>query len=186
MGKKPTIQELFLSFFRLGLTAFGGPAMVAQIRKTAVGKKEWLSEAFRDGAGMPNGSGATAMQAAATSGLRSRGIGACRFFIGFGLPPASSCWSFRPLCHAHALPTVVSVFSGLQVIVVAIVAYATFTFGKTWLKEWKGVLIAGAVMFGFGAHPIGVILIAGLCGLGSIIGERSNHRGVRRPKNPIP
>jgi chromate transporter len=54
------------------------------------------------------------------------------------------------------------------VVVVAIVAHAAFTFGKTWLKEWRGVLIAlaAAVMFGFGVHPIGVILIAGLCGLG--------------------
>jgi chromate transporter len=60
------------------------------------------------------------------------------------------------------------VFSGLQVVVVAIVAHAAFTFGKTWLKDWKGVLIAlaAAVMFGFGFNPIGVILISGLCGLG--------------------
>jgi chromate transporter len=60
------------------------------------------------------------------------------------------------------------VFNGLQVVVVAIVAHATLTFGKTWLKDWKGVMIAlaAAVMFGFGVHPVGVILIAGLCGLG--------------------
>ena len=50
----------------------------------------------------------------------------------------------------------------------AIVAYASFTFGKTWLKDWKGVLVAlaAAVMFGFGVHPIGVILVACLFGLG--------------------
>ncbi|OHE19332.1 MAG: hypothetical protein A2X95_05715, partial [Syntrophobacterales bacterium GWF2_56_9] len=70
--------------------------------------------------------------------------------------------------RAHTLPAVVSAFSGLQVVVVALVANAAFTFGKTWLKDWKGVFIAlaAAVMFGFGVHPIGVILIAGLCGLG--------------------
>jgi chromate transport protein ChrA len=45
MSKTPLIQELFGAFFRLGLTAFGGPAMVAQIRKMAVGKKEWISDA---------------------------------------------------------------------------------------------------------------------------------------------
>ena len=71
MGKAPTIHELFLSFFRLGLTAFGGPAMVAEIRKMAVGKKEWLSDAsFRDGASLCQMvPGATAMQAAAYVGL---------------------------------------------------------------------------------------------------------------------
>jgi len=172
MSKTPTIQELFLSFFRLGLTAFGGPAMVAQIRKMAVGKKEWLSEAsYRDGVALCQMvPGATAMQAAAYVGLRSRGIGgAAASFIGFGLPACILMLILSTLyVRAHALPAVVSVFSGLQVVVVAIVAHAAFTFGKTWLKEWRGVLIAlaAAVMFGFGVHPIGVILIAGLCGLG--------------------
>ena len=172
MGKTPTIQELFLSFFRLGLTAFGGPAMVAEIRKMAVGKKEWLSDAsFRDGVSLCQMvPGATAMQAAAYVGLRSRGIGgAAASFIGFGLPACILMLILSALyARAHALPAVVSVFSGLQVVVVAIVAHAAFTFGKTWLKDWKGVLIAlaAAVMFGFGVQPIGVILIAGLCGLG--------------------
>ena len=172
MSKTPAIRDLFLSFFRLGLTAFGGPAMVAQIRKMAVGRKEWLSEAsYRDGVALCQMvPGATAMQAAAYVGLRSRGIGgAAASFIGFGLPACILMLILSALyARAHALPAVVSVFSGLQVVVVAIVAHAAFTFGKTWLKDWKGVFIAlaAAVMFGFGVHPIGVILIAGLCGLG--------------------
>ncbi len=172
MGNGPTIQELFFSFFRLGLTAFGGPAMIAEIRKMSVGKKEWLSDAsFRDGASLCQMvPGATAMQAAAYVGMRSRGIaGAAASFIGFGLPACILMLILSALyARAHALPAVVSVFSGLQVVVVAIVAHATFTFGRTWLKDWKGVLIAlgAAVMFGFGVHPIGVILIAALCGLG--------------------
>ena len=38
------------SFLRLGVTAFGGPAMVAYIRDLAVNKKRWLSaETFADG-----------------------------------------------------------------------------------------------------------------------------------------
>ena len=172
MSKTPSIQELFGSFFRLGLTAFGGPAMVAQIRKIAVGKKEWLSDAsFRDGVALCQMvPGATAMQAAAYVGLRSRGIGgAAASFIGFGLPACILMLILSALyARTHALPAVVSVFSGLQVVVVAIVAHAAFTFGKTWLKDWKGALIAlaAAVMFGFGVHPIEVILFAGLCGLG--------------------
>jgi len=34
----------FLSFLKLGLTAFGGPAMVAYIRELAVQKKGWLDQ----------------------------------------------------------------------------------------------------------------------------------------------
>ncbi len=172
MGKTPMIQELFLSFLRLGLTAFGGPAMIAEIRKMAVGKKGWLSEAsFRDGTGLCQMvPGATAMQAAAYVGLRTRGIGgAAAAFTGYGLPTCIFMLILSDLyARAHALPTVVSVFSGLQAVVVAIVARATLTFGKTWLKEWKGWLVASAaaVMFGFGVPPICVILVSGLCGLG--------------------
>jgi chromate transporter len=172
MGKTPKIRELFLSFFQLGFTAFGGPAMLAEIRKTAVVKKEWLSEAsYRDGMALCQMvPGATAMQAAAYVGLRSQGIGgAAASFIGFGLPASILMLILSALyARAHTLPPVVSVFSGLQVVVVAIVAHAAFKFGKTWLKDWKGILIAlsAAVMFGFGLHPFGAILTASLCSLG--------------------
>jgi chromate transporter len=32
---KPSITQLFASFLRLGITAFGGPSMIAYIRKMA-------------------------------------------------------------------------------------------------------------------------------------------------------
>jgi chromate transporter len=172
MGKTPTIQELFLSFLRLGSTAFGGPAMIAEIRKMAVGEKGWLSEAsFRDGAGLCQiVPGATAMQASAYVGLRTRGIGgAAAAFTGYGLP----AWLFMLIlsilyARTQELPAVVSVFGGLQAVVVAIIAHAALTFGKTWIKGWKGALIvsAAAAMFAFGVHPTCVILLSGLCGLG--------------------
>jgi chromate transporter len=75
----PSLEELFLSFLRLGLTAFGGPSMVAYIRKMAVERKRWLDEeTFRDGVALCQTiPGATAMQTAAYVGLRVRGaIGA--------------------------------------------------------------------------------------------------------------
>ena len=146
--------------------------MVANIRKMAVGEKGWLSEAsFRDGAGLcqiiP---GATAMQAAAYVGLRARGIaGAAASFVGFGLP----AWLFMlalSILYARTqeMPAVVSVFGGLQVVVVAIIAHAALTFGKNWIKDWQGALVAfaAAVMFAFAVHPIYVIVLSGLCGLG--------------------
>lgn len=73
MGKTPAIQELFLSFLRLGLTAFGGPAMIAYIRRMAVEKKHWLDpETFKAGVGLCQViPGATAMQASAYVGLKA-------------------------------------------------------------------------------------------------------------------
>ncbi|MDA8126206.1 MAG: chromate efflux transporter [Deltaproteobacteria bacterium] len=172
METTPTIRELFLSFFRLGLTAFGGPAMAAQIRKVIVGKKRWLTDAsFRDGVALCQMiPGATMMQLAAYVGLRTQGIGgAAAAYTGFGLPAFLLMLLLSALyVRAHALPAVVSVFSGLQVVVVALVAHAAFTFGKNLLKDWKGVVIAlaAAALFGMNVHPIAAILLAGLCGLG--------------------
>src|SRR5665647_496664 len=46
----PSCGSVFFAFFRLGITAFGGPAMVSYIRKMEVGKKGWLDGVtFDDG-----------------------------------------------------------------------------------------------------------------------------------------
>lgn len=73
---------------------------------------------------------------------------------------------FSTVC-TYSLPTVVSAFNGLQVIVVAIVANATLLFGRTSLKNWRDIIIVvvAAVMFGFGLSPIMAILLAALLGL---------------------
>jgi chromate transporter len=70
----------------------------------------------------------------------------------------------------------ISAFKGLQVIVTAIVANAVFTFGKTWLKDWRGIFITlmAAVMFGLGINPILVIIAAAICGLGLHSKENSS------------
>jgi len=69
---RPTLVHLFANFLRLGTTAFGGPSMVAYIRKLAVERKGWLAAGeFSEGVAfcqmIP---GATAMQTAAYVGLR--------------------------------------------------------------------------------------------------------------------
>ena len=85
----PSLFQLFTSFLRLGATAFGGPAMVAYIRKMAVEKKHWLDDqSAHDGVALCQTiPGATAMQMSAYVGLRARGVaGAAASFIGFGFP----------------------------------------------------------------------------------------------------
>jgi len=87
LQQRPTPTALFLSFLRLGLTAFGGPAMVAYIRELSVVRKGWLDDrCFHIGVA-PRQSipGATAMQTAAYVGLRSAGFwGGLASYVGFG------------------------------------------------------------------------------------------------------
>lgn len=109
------------------------------------------------------------MQTAAYVGFRARGAtGAAVSFIGFGLPAFLLMVGLSAFyARSHTLAPVVSVFSGLQTVVVAIVANATVSFGKTSLKGFRDVVIAAiaAGMFAMGLSPILVILLAALLGL---------------------
>jgi len=189
---RPSIAHLFLSFLRLGVTAFGGPAMVIYIRRMAVDKERWLdSDAFSDGVALAQMvPGATAMQTAAYVGLKTRGvIGAGATYIGFGLPAFLLMMAFAALyAHTRTLPAVVSAFSGLQAIIVAVVASATLAFGKTTLKGWKAIVIAGAaaVLFGLRVSPILVILLAAVEGLVLIRPKRSTPDRSGSSAQPYP
>jgi chromate transporter len=169
--QNPSLIYLFTSFSRLGATAFGGPAMIAYIRKMAVDQKHWLNEqSARDGVVLCQTiPGATAMQMSAYVGLRARGVaGAAASFIGFGLPAFLSMMILSALyAQAYALPAVVSIFNGLQAIVVALVANATLSFGRTSIKNWKNVInaIIAAGLFGLKISPILVIIIAAFLGM---------------------
>ena len=169
--QSPSLASIFFAFFRIGITAFGGPAMVSYIRKMVVGQKGWLdSVVFDDGVALCQAiPGATAMQVTAYAGLRIRGTaGAFAAFVGFGLPAFILMMILSALyVSTSALPPVMALFLALQAIVVALVAYATVSFGRTSLKHWIHVLIAGiaAVLFIVGVSPVVVIVLAALLGI---------------------
>ena len=168
---KPSLWSLFLSFFRLGLTAFGGPTMVAYIKELSVKKNNWLDEeTFKDGVVLCQAiPGATAMQTAAYVGLRARGIrGALSTYIGFGLPAFVLMLTLSFLyAKYNSLNQVSGLFRGLAVIVVAIVANATYSFGKGSIKDYKELVIAmlAAIFFWFDVSPFLVIIGAALAGM---------------------
>jgi len=98
-----------------------------------------------------------------------RGVwGAICCYVGFGLPASVLMLALSfAYARTHALPAVVSVFSGLQVVIVAVVANATMSFGKSSLKNWKSMLIAlvAAGLFGLMVNPVLIIVLAALLGL---------------------
>jgi chromate transporter len=161
---------LFLSFLRLGITAFGGPAMIIHIKKLSVEHRRWLDEdTCNDGIVLCQSiPGATAMQMAAYVGLKSQGIvGALASYIGFGLPAFFIMLALSIFYDgAHKLSSVVSLFNGLQVIVVALVANATYTFGRSVFKDYRSALVAAsaAVLFGKGVSPFLIIIGAASAG----------------------
>jgi chromate transporter len=169
--RTPSLARLFLSFLKLGATAFGGPAMIDYIRRMVVEQKKWMDDtSFRDGiAFCQMVPGSVSMQSSAYVGLRVRGVsGAVVSFIGFGLPAFLVMMVLSALyMQTRNLPVVISAFNGLQAIIVSIVANAAITFGRTSIKSWKAAAIAivAGILFGFGVNPFLVILLAAIAGM---------------------
>ena len=171
LDHRPSLATLSLSFLKLGLTAFGGPAMVAYIKEMSVNRHQWLDkETFKDGVALCQTiPGATAMQMAAYVGFRAKGIaGAFASYVGFGLPAFILMLVLSSLyARYHQVPGIISLFNGLQVAVVAIVAHVTYSFGKTTFRNYKEILLAlaAAAVLWTGISPFIVILGAAFAGI---------------------
>lgn len=171
MESRVSPLRLFISFLRLGCTAFGGPAMVKYIGDLACSKNPWVSrEEFKHGVALVQTiPGATAMQAAAYAGLKAGGgPGALAAYTGFCLPAfglmVALTFAYQ---NAMDISVVASCFKGLKVIVVAIVLNAALSFGRKMVKNWRdGALTAlAAVAIAAGRSPVFAIVVCAALGL---------------------
>ncbi len=170
-NKRIHLKGIFISFLKLGMVAFGGPAMVANIREMVVVKRNWIdSKTFNAGIALCQTiPGATAMQTAAFSGFKLRGVpGALASFTAFGLPAFIFMLILSIIySKTSSLPQVISIFSGLRAAIIAIIAHSAFTFARTSLNNYKDVLFAVAIvgLYLLGINPFIVIVIASLAGM---------------------
>ena len=169
-SSRPSSWEVLLAFLRLGAVSFGGPAMVAYIKRLAVTRKGWLPvEDFHQGVALCQAvPGATAMQCAAYVGLRVRGLrGAVLAYVGFGLPAFLLMLSLS-IAYRYAVPLqpMTSILAGLRALVVALVANATWVFGRSSVKSFHEAMIclATAALFFLGGSPFLILVAAGLGG----------------------
>ena len=142
--------------------------MVAYIRDLSVKRNQWVDEkTFKDGVALAQSiPGATAMQMAAYVGLRSQGIGgALLSYIAFGLPAFGLMLILAVFYErSRNISQIISLFNGLQVIVVAIVANALYNFGKSTVKSYREFVLSAlsALLFWSGISPFLVIIGAAL------------------------
>lgn len=166
-----TRWDLAKTFFTIGLTAWGGPAIVAQIRQAVVLKKKWITEEdFRESlAFCQTLPGPIAVQTAAHIGWRFHGgWGAFLVETSYVLPcfllMMGLSWAYF---RFGELVWVASLFKGLGAAVVGIVAESILAMGQAALRDRRGVLLsvmAAAGFFGgWGALP--VLLGSALAGL---------------------
>lgn len=165
-------KELFLLFFRLGCTAFGGPAAhIAMLKDEVVDKKQWMDhQHFLDLVGATNlipGPNSTEM--VLHCGYERAGrMGMVVAGLAFICPAVVLTGILAWLYAAYGqLPQLEPFVYGIRPAVIAIVLYAGYTLSRTALKSaWLGVLgVLTLVSCLLGMHEIIALFGAGMLGL---------------------
>jgi chromate transport protein ChrA/mannitol/fructose-specific phosphotransferase system IIA component (Ntr-type) len=163
--------RLFLTFFRIGLTTFGGGfSMSAVLRHEIVLKRRWLSEreflnTLSTATSVP---GAVAVNLAFLEGSRLRGLRG-----GIAAAAGQICPSILVilLIAQFAVPyfdhPMVSAFlKGAAIAVTGQIAFAAVTFARRLRPHWQNALACGLglAIVGIGFHPVWAIITAACAG----------------------
>ena len=165
------LREVARLAFRLGLTAFGGPAAhIAMLRDEVVNRRRWFSDAaFLDLIGASNLiPGPTSTETVMHTGMERAGwrglLAAGLLFI---LPAALITLAFAWAYGAYGeTPTAEWLLYGIKPVVVAVVVQAIWGLGRTALKGWKLPALALAVL---ALALVGVDELVLLLGAGALL-----------------
>jgi chromate transporter len=166
------LREVAFYFLRLGVTAFGGPAVhIAMMYEDVVNRRAWLTrEEFLDLVGATNlipGPNSTEMaihighRRAGWPGLFAAGI--C-FLVPPALIVAALAWAY---VHFGALPAATSLLYGAKPAIIAIVAIALWSLGRTALRSPRSAFIAAACLAAALAGANELLILAGGAALGA-------------------
>jgi len=173
----PTLLRLCGTSFYIGAIGYGGPAILAQIKRTFVDEKGWLSDKeFMDTLSLAQIlPGAWGVSLLGYTGHKLRppwgGILAPACYV---LPSAilmlGCSWAYF---RYQGIKPLQSLFTGLGALVVALLVNATLKLGKAVFRqrtfaEYRGALIAVMTFLGFYVGQINVLVLtvgAGVLGL---------------------
>ncbi|MFI5362583.1 MAG: chromate efflux transporter [Elusimicrobiota bacterium] len=167
--ERSPLAEVALYFFRLGLTAFGGPAAhIAMMEEELVRRRRWLTHAdFMDMLGATNlipGPNSTEM--AIHIGLARAGWpGMLAAGVGFIAPAAATtlalAWTY---VRCGALPQAQAVFYGIKPVIIAVVVQALWGLSRTAVKSrfLAAMTLAAAAACFLGVDELIVLVAAGL------------------------
>jgi len=133
---------LFLYFFRLSWTAFGGPlAYISMMEDDCVEKKKWLTkDEFTEMLGITNilpGPNATEM-AIHIGYVKNGKLGGILSGLGFTIPSFIMMIALSWLYFEFkAMPSIGGLFYGMNPVVVAIILVTVLRLGKASITDWK-------------------------------------------------
>jgi chromate transporter len=168
IGVSPSVWEINRTFLHLGVTAYGGLAMVEPIRQRVVKEKGWLNQQeFLDGLALCQMvPGATVVQLATYVGYRlKRTPGALAAATGFILPAFVLMLGLSALYFAYGnIAWVKSVSRGLGVVVLALLLQAVWHLGRSVSKHWfdVGIALLTLLALWLQANYLLVLVAAGL------------------------
>ena len=164
-----SLAELAGLFLRLGTTAFGGPAAhIALMEEEVVRRRGWLTQQqFLDLLSAANLiPGPNSTELAIHIGYERRGwagllvAGTC-FILPAMLLVTGFAWAY---VRFGMLPALAGVLYGVKPVIVAVVAQALWSLGKSALQTWPLRLVAGAALLLalLGVNELLLLLAAGL------------------------
>ncbi|MDX1572487.1 MAG: chromate efflux transporter [Methylophaga sp.] len=165
---------IFLTFLKLGLTAFGGPiAHIGFFRESFVKQRQWLDETtFAQLLAvcqfLP---GPASSQMGFSIGLIKGGwLGALAAFIAFTLPSALLLFAFAGFAYLLDGQLGIAIINGLKLVAVAVVAHAVWGMTQKLTPDWPRRFIAAAALIillltGIALMQLVVIALGGLLGL---------------------
>ncbi len=176
MKQKPSLIEIIKTSLFIGITGYGGPAILAQMKKHLVEKNCWITEEeFMNTLSLsqilPGSTGVTLM---GYFGYKLRGILGWIILPGLYILPAFIFTTILAQIYFeyHSLTIIQKFFMGLGALVVALLINAILmlgksVFGKLDNRDYKGfsVAIVTFLLSAFsGINVILIILLAGVLG----------------------
>ncbi len=187
MTSAAPLRELAALFlFRLGVTAFGGPAAhIAMMRDEVVDRRRWLTDKeFLDLVAATNLiPGPNSTELAIHLGYRRGGLaglalaGVC-FILPAALIVGGIAWAYA---RYGTTPQVGWLMYGIGPVVIAIVVQALWKLGQAAVSRWVYAPVGGAALL---AALGGVNELAVLAG-GGVIGLTSRRRRLFAPRSPV-
>jgi len=180
MRREPQILiELALAFLRLGATAFGGPAAhIGIMQQEFVTRRKWLdAQEFLDLVGATNLiPGPNSTEVAIHIGFKRAGLaGLVVAGVCFIAPAMLMVLMLAALYTRHqSLPEMRWLLTGVQPVVIAIIAHALGKLARTAIKNRFTFVVAMAAiaLVVCGLNEVAVIFLAALTGLLAGAGKR--------------
>lgn len=166
------IVQIFLTFFKIGPTTFGGGyAMIPMIEREVVTKKKWvkrsdITDVFAIAESIP---GAIAINSATFIGYQIAGRrGAIAALLGILLPTFTIVILLSiGFLYVQDNPKVDAAFQGIRPAIVALITYAGFKIGQTAIYDKTTIVtmvLTVCILLFLQIHPVLIILVGILTG----------------------